>query len=272
MTADRMTDSPIAPAPLVIFGTGGSGTRVVAQIARHAGYWMGDHVNASEDALHIAEFLESAVDPYVHRTDWLNRILRSPDEPIDDATFDSALLQAVARHRASAPGQISRWGWKNPRCIFMLPLLHRMFPRMRAIHVIRDGRDMAYSNNQNQLDKHGRHLARLGIASDRPRHERSIMLWGWLNDAAATYGQHRLGDQYLLVRFEDLCESPQSETLRIYDFLGVGGSINAAIANIQRPESLGRWRRLESRDRAALTRAVIETLARFGYRSHADQE
>lgn len=272
MTVDDMNESPIDPGPLVIFGTGGSGTRLVAQIARLAGYWMGDHVNESEDALHIAAYLDGAVGPYVQRTDWINHILRHPDLPIDDSSGGAALRQAVANHRANAPVYVQHWGWKNPRCIFVLPLLHRVFPNMRAIHVIRDGRDMAYSANQNQLDKHGHHLSRFGIGPDRPRHEQSLALWSCLNSAAAMYGQCRLGDRYLLVRFEDLCDSPKTAIRRIYEFLNVHNSIDSAAARVHRPDSLGRWRRLEARDRAALTEYAVEALQRFGYLCETDRD
>lgn len=272
MTAHAAIDSRIAPEPLVIFGTGGSGTRVVAQIARHAGYWMGDHVNESEDALHVAEFLESAVDPYVQRTDWLNRVLRDPRATIDLAPRAAALRQAVERHCSGIPAEAKRWGWKNPRCIFILPLVQHVFPGFRVIHVIRDGRDMAYSSNQNQLDKHGHHLTNIGIGPDRPRHERSIALWSWLNSAAAAYGERQLGERYLRVKFEDLCNTPEIIARQIFDVLGADGCIESAIGCVQRPGSLGRWRRLDSQDRQALTESAREALDAFGYLPESNRE
>jgi hypothetical protein len=42
--------------PLVIGGTGGSGTRAVARIVMRAGRFMGSRRNRSEDALDIADF------------------------------------------------------------------------------------------------------------------------------------------------------------------------------------------------------------------------
>ena len=44
---------------------------------------------------------------------------------------------------------------KNPRSMFLLPFFDSYFPALKFIHIVRDGRDMAYSKNQNQLHKHG---------------------------------------------------------------------------------------------------------------------
>ena len=50
------------------------------------------------------------------------------------------------------------WGWKEPRSIYLLPFFHQQLPALRFLHVVRDGRDMALSANQNQLRKHGNGL------------------------------------------------------------------------------------------------------------------
>src|SRR3954471_11566351 len=42
--------------PVVIGGTGGSGTRVVARMLRTAGVFMGGRLNSADDALDLAEF------------------------------------------------------------------------------------------------------------------------------------------------------------------------------------------------------------------------
>ena len=38
------------------------------------------------------------------------------------------------------------WGWKEPRSIYLLPFFHRHLPALRFLHVVRDGRDMALSD------------------------------------------------------------------------------------------------------------------------------
>ena len=86
-------------------------------------------------------------------------------------------------------------------------LCSRAFPSARFVHVVRDGRDMAYSPNQYQV----RHYGDLLLTPDERRWSqplRSIVVWSRLNLEAADYADRHLPDRYLLVRFEDLCASP----------------------------------------------------------------
>src|SRR5690606_16779845 len=43
------------------------------------------------------------------------------------------------------------WGWKEPNSHIFLDYLCKSIPDMKYIHVCRNGLDMAYSTNQNQL-------------------------------------------------------------------------------------------------------------------------
>jgi hypothetical protein len=92
-------------------------------------------------------------------------------------------------------------------------------PGLRFLHFLRDGRDIAFSKNQNQLNWHGR--AVLGDELEKARTAtRSLALWNRVNLAAAEYGERHLGPRYLRVRFEDLCSDPRVTVESIFEFLG----------------------------------------------------
>jgi len=264
--ADAFEDSPHMPAeselapfgPIIIGGTGGSGTRVVARIVRHGGMFIGTRLNESEDALDLAA--------YSNR--WINRFM----EP---ATFPRALaariemtkdLKAVlANHLASLSTLAGPWGWKEPRSIYLLPFFHSQFSGMRFLHVIRDGRDMAFSANQNQLNKHGTMLLE-PIESQWSAPLRSIALWNRLNALAADYGEGVLPGQYMPIRFEDLCAEPVPAIQRIFEFLGLRGDVEKiARLEVASPESLGRWRNQDQETLAELHRIGEAALRRFNY-------
>ena len=46
-----------------------------------------------------------------------------------------------------------RWGFKAPASLAALPVHQRFWPNMNFVHVLRDGRDIALSDNQNQVDR-----------------------------------------------------------------------------------------------------------------------
>ena len=67
--------------------------------------------------------------------------------------FESAMVDDFRRvledHCAPIAANPRPWGWKEPRSIYLLSFLHRHLPALRFLHVVRDGRDMALSKNQN---------------------------------------------------------------------------------------------------------------------------
>jgi hypothetical protein len=240
--------------PVVLGGTGGSGTRMVARVVHKAGLFIGSNRNESEDAIDFGAYSDR----------WINALTAHREGPLA-ADLESIMLRDLEAVMASHLGGLGgprQWGWKEPRSIFLLSFFHHHLPALRFLHVVRDGRDIAFSPNQNQLRKHGE--AR-GIRGLDPVH--SAELWSQLNLEAASYGEDRLGPRYLRIRFEDLCSDPVSEALRIFDFLELDGDPRQAAAEVVPPASLGRWRKEDSDTVALLTRSAREALDRFGYRA-----
>jgi hypothetical protein len=244
--------------PVVIGALGGSGTRAVARVVRQAGVFIGTHLNVSEDAMEFVEFYDR----------WINRYLLRRQATLcqeEDALMTGDLSACVARHRRESPAPEAPWGWKEPRSLYLLPFFHAHFPEMQFIHVIRDGRDMAFSANQNQLRKHG--AAVLGPdLHEAPQPVRTAALWARINLETAAYGEARLGNRYLRVRFEDLCRSPRETVHTILEFLGSAVDAVRAAEVIIPPASIGRWRAITD---DGLVQAIHlhaeEALRRFGY-------
>jgi sulfotransferase family protein len=239
-----------ARAPGVIGATGGSGTRVVARIVQQSGMFIGADRNRSEDALDFAAFSDR----------WVNAFTAG-ERPPELVAELRALVARQARAAADHP-----WGWKEPRSIYLLPLLDDELPGLRFLHLVRDGRDMAYSENQVQLRKHGDAL--LGDDDGRSAALRSISLWRDVNLRAADYGEQRLGSRYLRLRFEDLCMYPVAGVGEILDFFGLAGDgERIAAEEVAAPETLGRWRLQDAASVAALEAEAGAALERFGYQS-----
>ena len=81
---------------------------------------------------------------------------------------------------------------------------------MSFLHLVRDGRDMALSDNQNQPKKH--YQALFGDAYEACHDaapECAIRLWATANSQVADWGERELGNRYMRVRFEDVCASPR---------------------------------------------------------------
>lgn len=242
-------------APRIIGATGGSGTRVFAAVARHAGLFTGGKLNESEDSLPLAYFSDC----------WINRFvpMRSSRLPPDlQQPMQEHLGNALRQHLQGKPAG-HPWGWKEPRSIFLLPFLERELPGLRSLHVVRDGRDIAFSENQNQLRKHGDALMdfRAG-ASDAVR---SIQLWERVNLDAAAFGSLVLRERYRRLRFEDLCRRPRDVIEEILRFFELDGDPYEFVHLVAAPSSLGRWRIQPPGVLRELESAARTALAAFGY-------
>jgi hypothetical protein len=229
-----LSEALAARGPRVIGATGGSGTRVTARIVRDAGMYIGTDLNPYEDALAFGDYSDRWINSYI-AVDEATRAALAPDMIAD-------LRARLDAHLAELPADAPSWGWKEPRSIYLLPFLNEQMPTIRFLHFIRDGRDMAFSENQKQLEKHGRTVFRDGWPSWR-RPVRSIELWNRVNLQAADFGETVLGDRYLRVRFEDLCNKPAETVAAIFTFFELEGDAEAvAAAEVRPPDSLGRWR------------------------------
>jgi hypothetical protein len=234
--------------------TGGSGTRVVARVARRAGLYIGTNLNPAEDALEIAEYYDRWINPYYsHGHGW------GPDV---EADMRAELMPLLERHRAGSDGQA--WGWKEPRSIFLISFLAQALPGLRFVHLVRDGRDLAFSKNQNQPRKHAD--AFLGTESDDPATPpRSIELWNAVNLAAADAAEAQLGERYLRIRYEDLCAQPEPVIARVLGFLELDGDPAALSQEVEPPPTLGRWREADPALVEELEQIGAPALRRFGY-------
>lgn len=199
------------PPPFVVGGVGGSGTRLIAQLLKNIGVFMGRHLNASEDAMEFVPFYERYINQY------LKGLL------VNDQHLADELVAAMINHRRNSYDAYL-WGWKNPRSIYLLPILDSLIPGLRFVHVVRDGLAMSTSDNQTQLEKHGSSILQDDMQT-LPQNQRSLLLWTIVNNAAADYGK-TMGDRYFLVRYEDTCENPSKA------FSAIAASLELNLPNV----------------------------------------
>ena len=107
-----------------------------------------------------------------------------------------------------------RWGDKTPMYMRHLPLLERLFPEARYIHLIRDGRDAAVSFLGMPEGVVTKTWAHPTSAAD------FACQWRTEVEAAQALGR-RVGSRYLEVRYEALVASPERQLEQISEFAGL---------------------------------------------------
>jgi len=261
-------------SPVVIGGLGGSGTRVVAEIAGGLGVYLGASLNAARDNLWFTLLL--------NRPRWFGR---QPDPEAVEAALrlferatlgglaggpsprESVLLREVeegVREHRQQGGRIGvretavdelmsarppdlrgvpAWGWKEPNAHVFLPDLLRCYPRMKYIHVVRHGLDMAYSSNRNQL-RHWGALFGVPMPRLRTRAARSqLEYWSRTNRRVSELARDHAG--IMLSSFDALCADPVAGVRELAAFIGLPCSHERAevlARGVRTPASAGRYR------------------------------
>ncbi len=109
-------------------------------------------------------------------------------------------------------------GDKTPGYVAHLPLLHRLFPTARFVHIIRDGRDVCLSSLS--WDRAYKNAGRLTGYGEDPI--TVTALWWERFVTLGTEDGAALGPaRYLEVRYESLVADPEGECRRVCEFLGL---------------------------------------------------
>ncbi len=101
-----------------------------------------------------------------------------------------------------------RWGDKTPPYVKTMRRIKRVLPEARFIHVIRDGRDVALSNNKRVIERGHREAVPAA---------RSARRWKRRIEKARADGPH-LGE-YIEIRYEDLVSDTEPALRTVCDFI-----------------------------------------------------
>ena len=300
--SDLLARAARIAGPIVVVGRPRSGSRIVAELLSDAGVFMGhDLASGTRDALamlyrFVAPLVSCAAFP--RRDGWetddrFGRLCR--------ARLSHALEGLFGPRQLAAP-----WGWKFCETALLMPLVKRLLPNARFVHVIRDGRDVCVSlegwfqltgprppvwpvtpvdggvcdyNAFCRTVTFGDSATRrwCGIDLDNPSERGDqrylLQMQSWLHcvGEARRHGRE-LGDDYFEVRYEGLCREPSQTPRALLDWAGLT-SEEAVTRHADRVSDtrIGAWRtvRLTLRERRDLDAAVehgAEMLAELGYR------
>lgn len=164
-----------------------------------------------------------------------------------------------------------RWGDKTPIYSSYVDLIHRIFPRARFVHIIRDGRDVALS----MLDKWG-HELHIDIYFAARNWVRRI-------HQAQTSGAQLGPELFHELRYEDLVREPEAQLRGLCHFLGepytpemaaphrlarkaIGeGDFHAPLREPPSANRIQRWKEMSVADQRLFQYVAGTLLAESGY-------
>lgn len=260
------------PPPVIVFNKSHSGSRVLAALLQGQGVFMGAELNGSLDALPFLPFVERVVMDHHPAFDCLREADALPGPVV--AALAAALDAHLVGHRPGQP-----WGWKLCETVYALPILARAFPGARFVHLLRDGRDVAFSDHVSPELPFWRRVqfgtdalrAWQGMGLRHVDYERQPHLFNaqhWQESVrlARGYGA-MLGPAFREIRYEDLCADPVAEGRALMRWLGAAAdedALSALAAQVTRG-AVGRHRREAAWKQRAVLRIIEPMLLACGY-------
>jgi len=282
---------------VAVGGTGGSGTRVMAEALEHLGLDLGPELNRARDNLwftllfkrprwlpaHLADADDAALDrglsifaramtarfrPGPADLGYLARATAElaagghdaggSGRGTDAVALAGRLLRSGRRARAPRP-----WAWKEPATALLVAPLRRRFPHLRYVHVMRHGLDWALAPDQADVATWGPPLGLTGPAPRSPAEQ--LRYWLAVNEEALRTGRRLYGEALLVVRLEDLCHDPRAGFEALVAFLGLDPdpSVMDALCRLPSvPPSAGAHRRA---DLSQFDPADVERVRALGF-------
>jgi len=255
-----------AERPVVVMGRGHSGTRVLAWALEALGVRMGT--------------LEAKPTGDVQDRRFTRAIKRLAERSLARPALAEAPPGELRRFRRAAASYLDwlgergdHWGWKFPETYLIGPVVDAVFPKARYIHMVRDGRDLAFK--EHLTDDSGRRLGRTLLERldvlDAPHFLQAAHSWDFQVGRFCEFERERLGARCHRLHFEALCREPLPTMQAVADFLGV--EMTAACrdyveANL-RADKLAQHRGEDPEQVAQVEAIIAPTLRACGYEADA---
>lgn len=256
--------------PILVGGVGGSGTRVVTKILKQSGIFMGGNLNESNDNMQIGNEFPNMRDVIQNRGPGFKRFTRNlknqirynskDEQQIIERTlirFENQMFKDYLKKNEKYDG----WGWKIPGNFFILQHLSKHYQNLKYIHTIRNGLDMAFSKNQDQLKNWGEYY---GVGKNKyPTPKDALNYWYAANKKAIAEGEELPGNNFLLIKFEELCMDPGKIINQIIDFINLE---SPGVINLEKlvsiPDTINRYK---NKDLSIFNEGDFIRVREFGY-------
>ena len=205
--------------PIFIVGCGRSGTTLMRLILnRHPNiaipeetWFYPDAYDKKDKLLGANNWKESWTDylydrtrlhfPQLKKNDILDEVQRYNLNQVPE------LISVINRQFARKEGKI-RWGDKTPGYVLHLPLLKKLYPDAKVIHMIRDGRDVVPSI-----------LRYWDVGPQTDNFTETVRYWQKHVSAGIKDGIQVFGDDYLEIKYENLIDETEVILKNICQFI-----------------------------------------------------
>ncbi len=257
---------------IAVGGLGGSGTRVIARMLQMLDIYVGSSLNSKLDNLWFTLLFKRQSwframpepDDFFFALSMFRRAMeaglagnlpRNAEERLRTIKVEAGragtslgltvtTLEEFLHSRPYNRQRFRGWGWKEPNTHVFLPQIAAAIPNLKYVHVIRNGLDMAFSSNQQQLANWGALIGRFDVDGVKLSPKMALDFWIAANRRATDIGNVIGPDMFHLLNYDRLCANPEEEIRGLLRFLRLDAHNPdpAPLKQIIAPVSLGRFR------------------------------
>lgn len=228
-----------AEPPIIVLGAHRSGTSALAEALRQLGLFLGHDLNSHFESQHILNLNRGLLS-------WLGGHWDRPLVAHESLHADPRLLGLLATWLSDRwQGKLLRgyrphfhlrrrmtgtpWGWKEPRTCLTIVVWAQLFPTIRTVHIVRNGINVADSLKKREDQRlRGWHLRRslpkypnINFSARCLDWNESLNVWAEYESLCLSWLRSQPGNLVYSVRYEDLLADPETEMIKLADFLGL---------------------------------------------------
>ena len=281
---EALINTDFKKSPIIVGANGGSGTRIVAQILLQMGVYMGYEFNKAYDNLLFTRLFRNPTLLLPENNDEIEKRLHLFQElmctntnkisyykdlikfSIQNKYYNPSLVNNIKFYKHTFTRKYKEnWGWKAPNSMIYIEYLAKYFPKMKYIHVIRHGLDMAYSKNTQQLEL-WHQLFNITIPENKEEIPiAQLEYWIKSNKSVIEKGKLLLNSNFYLLNYDELIKNPKEELNKLFDFLCFQikeEQIENLSTLILKTESVERYKK---HDISIFSDAQIKEISNFGF-------
>ncbi len=249
-------------SPIVLMGRGHSGTRVLSWLCTTLGINLGtSHDLATGDA-DDQKFTQQI------KKITLNNIACTEENDVNSGDL-YRFQKAVSGYYTRLNGPETCWGWKFPETYLIGPYIAKTFPQARYIHLVRDGRDIAFKRHLTDDPKRklGKKILTSQNVLKQPHHLQAAVSWAFQVDNFDRFRQSVAGEQILDVTFENLCLKPYEIAENLCNFLNLKFTKDCEnyIKEQINPQKVGQYKENDPELVREVEEQIQNTLMRYAY-------
>ena len=262
--------------PFPILCRGHSGGRLAAEAYIRNGINMGIVHKGKKDTYYL-----NTNNLFIRRI-ILNAFKYEKQNFISKKYYQRLMRKCIEEYHKNEIHSNEPFGWKLGLTTFTMPVVLDSFPNAKVLHIIRDGRDIMLSRLNSRIEGISDPVNKIMLFGDEKavdfrgekltreiieKYRNELEMLHWVTSVKYGLQGRKYKNNYLEIRYEDMCFKPVETFSEVFDFLGIQflESTKEWLKRNARTDRIGKWKALSDEEMKIPLEIGGELLKELGY-------